>query len=136
MVRMSLWLAAVVTLAALVSGGFAQKVTRVRPEERERNITGTYQGEGEKEDGSYNCQVEVIQKGDVYLVTWKFGDVIQQGIGIRDEDTLSVSWNGGESWGIAVFQITRAEHGFKLDGRWSRHPGTGKLYRETWTLAD
>jgi hypothetical protein len=94
-------------------------------------IGGSYTCKGVNPDGQeYTGKVKITKKGDVYHLDWTIGQESHSGVGIREENTLSVSWaaQGGPS-GIVVYRIGKDK---RLVGKWTVQDGKD-LYTETLT---
>ena len=84
--------------------------------------TGTYQlsgGNSQYGAGSYQGEVVIAPYGDNYKVTWFIGNQqCQVGIGILQDDVLSVSFNDitKNFWGIASYRV---KFGGELEGKWA-----------------
>jgi hypothetical protein len=95
-----------------------------------RNVAGVYLCEGANPDGSpYKGLVEIVAIDHTYLVHWMMADGVEVlGVGIRNSDTLSVSYFGGTP-ALAVYRI----EGDRLVGEWTMGGAEGMLYSETLT---
>jgi len=95
-----------------------------------RSVAGVYLCEGANPDGSpYKGLVEIVAVDNTYLVHWVMADGVEVlGVGIRNSDTLSVSYFGGTP-ALAVYRI----EGDRLLGQWTMGGAEGMLYSETLT---
>lgn len=93
-----------------------------------RDLSGVYDCEGFNADGqSYRGQVEIRQKGEIYLVRWRIGrNDAYDGVGIVTDNLLSVSYYGGIE-GVVVYDIGE---GTRLSGRWAVRNGDGRVFVE------
>jgi uncharacterized protein (TIGR03067 family) len=96
------------------------------------NITGEYTSVVPGPNGTeITADVDIEKRGDAYLVTWKRNNAtISTGIGMRKDDTLSVSWRTQGQSGVAVYQI---EKDHRLVGQYTTFGGIGLLAVETLT---
>lgn len=94
------------------------------------SVVGVYLCEGANPDGSpYKGLVEIVAIDNTYLVHWVMADGVEvMGVGIRNSDTLSVSYFGGTP-ALAVYRI----EGDRLVGEWTMGGAEGMLYTETLT---
>lgn len=100
-------------------------------------ITGYYICRGQEAGGKkYNGVAAVSKKGDVYLVQWMIGTGSTfSGIGIRQGNTLAVSWALPNERGLVRgVNLYRIDPGPRLSGRWATVPGPGVLQSETLTF--
>lgn len=88
------------------------------------DLTGTNPGSGSK----YSGVVTVQRTGDTFLVTWTVSGARQVGIGVGAGDFLAVSYQSGNSIGVAVYRPN--ENGWK--GIWAP-AGSQAIGTETWT---
>ena len=94
-----------------------------------------------KIEGVYECTSQtykgltsIKKSGAIYYLNWKIGKQSYNGIGIRENNTLSSSWTNGKGIiGIAVYKI---EPGPKLSGKYSFQPGNNILGTEILTFKD
>jgi hypothetical protein len=94
-------------------------------------IGGSYTCKGVNPDGQeYRGKVRITKQGDVYHLEWTIGQESHSGVGIREENTLAVSWatQGGPS-GIVVYRIGKDK---RLVGKWAVQGGKD-VYSETLT---
>jgi hypothetical protein len=94
-------------------------------------IGGNYTCKGMNPDGKeYTGSVKITKQGDVYHLKWTIGQGSQSGVGIREENTLAVSWVGaGGASGVVVYKIGKDK---RLVGRWAVQGGKD-IYTETLT---
>ena len=100
-------------------------------------ISGYYTCKGQEAGGKTYSGVAVItKKADVYIVQWVIGSGSTfSGIGIRQGNTLAVSWAIPNERGmIRGVNLYRIESGPRLSGRWATVPGPGVLQSETLTF--
>ena len=100
-------------------------------------ISGYYTCKGQEAGGKTYSGVAVItKKADVYIVQWMIGSGSTfSGIGIRQGNTLAVSWAIPNERGmIRGVNMYRIETGPRLVGRWATVPGPGVLQSETLTF--
>jgi hypothetical protein len=88
------------------------------------DLTGTNPGSGSR----YSGVVTVQRTGDTFLVTWTVSGARQVGIGLGAGDFLAVSYQSGNSIGVAVYRPN--ENGWK--GIWAP-AGSQAIGTETWT---
>jgi len=96
-------------------------------------FSGTYSVNGTNPGvGAYTGKLTITPRGDVYDVSWWIAKQHYTGVGIVVNDTLSVSYTGGDrSWlGIAAYR-QRADG--SLDGRWAVQGGAAVLGTEIAT---
>ena len=104
------------------------------------DINGYYICKGAEVGGKTYAGVTVItRKNDVYVVQWVIGSGSNfTGIGIRQGNTLAVSWaipgERGVVRGVNVYRIEVTSTGPRLVGRWASMPGPGALQSETLTF--
>jgi len=103
----------------------------------EIDIEGYYSCKGIDNLKNYNGIAVITKKEEVYVVQWMvaMGGGFY-GVGIRQGNTLAVSWAipgdaKGVVRGINVYQI---EKGPRLAGEWATLPGRGTVNRETLTF--
>lgn len=118
-------------LATLLLMAVAAAATRAQVPTR-TDIVGTYSCRGVNSDGSaYHGVVTIVRRADAYYLLWELQPgVTALGVGIREGDTLGVSYYGPNT-GIIVYRID----GNQLIGRWTM-PGAGALASETLTLIE
>lgn len=100
-------------------------------------ISGYYTCKGQEAGGkSYSGVAVITKKADVYIVQWVIGSGSTfSGIGIRQGNTLAVSWALPNERGmIRGVNMYRIEAGPRLTGRWATVPGPGVLQSETLTF--
>jgi hypothetical protein len=103
----------------------------------EIDIDGYYTCKGIDNLKNYNGIAVITKKEEVYVVQWMVGmGASFFGVGIRQGDTLAVSWAlpgdvKGVVRGINVYHI---EKGPRLVGEWATLPGRGTVNRETLTF--
>lgn len=100
-------------------------------------ITGYYTCKGQEAGGKKYSGVAVVsKKGEVYLVQWMIGSGSTfSGIGIRQGNTLAVSWAIPNERGmVRGVNLYRIDSGPRLNGRWATVPGPGVLQSETLTF--
>lgn len=101
------------------------------------DIAGYYTCKGVEAGGKKYSGIAVIaKKNDIYVVTWVIGGASTfAGVGIRQGDTLAVSWvmpvEKGFVRGVNLYKI---EPGPRLVGTWATLPGPGVLQKETLTF--
>jgi hypothetical protein len=95
-------------------------------------ITGYYSVKGTEDvDKHYTGMACVTKVGNVYVVNWLCGHGANfVGIGIRDGNSLSVSWSLGNVKGINVYKIEPN----RLVGKCAIMPGNGEYRPETLTF--
>lgn|SRR5688500_3520439 len=96
------------------------------------DLAGSYLCEGTNSDGSvYQGVVTIVRRADAYYVLWELQPGITAfGVGLREGDTLGVSYYGPNT-GVIVYRID----GDRLIGRWTV-PGAERLAAETLTPID
>jgi hypothetical protein len=101
------------------------------------DIDGYYSCKGLDNLKNYSGIAVITKKEEVYVVQWMvaMGGGFY-GVGIRQGNTLAVSWalpgdSKGVVRGINVYQI---EKGPRLVGEWATLPGRGTVNRETLTF--
>jgi hypothetical protein len=103
----------------------------------ETEIDGYYVCKGIDNLKDYTGITVITKKEEVYLVQWMVGmGGGFFGVGIRQGDTLAVSWAlpgdvKGVVRGINMYHI---EKGPRLVGEWATLPGRGTVNRETLTF--
>jgi len=87
--------------------------------ENKIDIEGQYKCKGNDIDGKeYTGTVEIRKRGETYTLKWTLaGGIEYEGVGLRTDNMLSVSWVSVVNSGVLVYQI---EKGPKLTGRWSQ----------------
>lgn len=89
--------------------------------------TGTYDLSGGNNNWSAGYQGEVVitPQGENYSVVWRIGNrQTQIGIGILQDDVLSVAFtdlSNNTFWGVASYRVKLFGD---LDGRWTSYDGT------------
>jgi hypothetical protein len=120
---------------ALSQSGRSQTDTPKTPVEIE--IDGYYTCKGIDNLKNYTGIAVITKKEEVYVVQWMVGmGAGFYGVGIRQGDTLAVSWAlpgdvKGVVRGINMYHI---EKGPRLVGEWATLPGRGTVNRETLTF--
>lgn len=111
----------ILTLGMLLVGSWSTLANQTA----ESDISGVYQCDGLNGDGTrYAGYVVIAKHRDTYRVQWIFESRRgAAGIGIRDGDTLAVSYFGG----LAMYKI----EGAQLVGRWTVPDAEGQLSSET-----
>jgi hypothetical protein len=96
-------------MAAAVAGTAAQPGTKA-------DIAGMYFCEGTNADGTaYHGVVTIVRRADAYYVLWELQPAVTAfGVGLREGDTLGVSYYGPNT-GIIMYRI----EGDRLVGRWT-----------------
>jgi hypothetical protein len=101
------------------------------------DLSGYYTCKGQETGGKhYSGIAMLIKKNDLYIVQWMVtGGSTFTGIGIRQGETLAVSWalptDRGLTRGVNLYKV---ESGPRLVGRWASMPGPGILQSETLTF--
>jgi hypothetical protein len=102
------------------------------------DITGYYTCRGvDGKGGSYTGVAVISRQKEVYVVQWTIGvGSAFVGLGIRQGETLAVSWaipgdKAGVVRGINMYHI---EPGPRLTGQWATLPGNGVINTETLSL--
>jgi hypothetical protein len=100
------------------------------PAGKKADPSGVYLCEGTNPDGhKYRGIVQIAAVQNTFLVKWTLADDIEvMGVGILQEDRLSVSYFGGTP-AVVVYKIG-AE---KLVGEWTMGGTEGRVYGETLT---
>lgn len=101
------------------------------------DISGYYSCNGKEGVGkNYTGVAFITKKNDAYIVQWMIGTgAAFFGVGIRDGDTLAVSWAiPGDKGVVRGVNLYRIETGPRLVGRWTAFPGDGQLRTETLTF--
>ena len=124
MVRLFLLIAALMTLVGLTAPA-ARRADQ--PE-----LQGVYRCDGSNPDGSpYRGIVEIAKNHDTFQIRWTFPDRRSAfGIGLVRGNTLSVSYFGAGTAGLAIYKI---EEGKRLVGEWTVAGADGSVYAETLT---
>jgi hypothetical protein len=135
------WTLVLLASAALAPGHISttkEDVRADRPGDREMlDISGYFTCRGKEGNGTPYTGVAVITRAkDVYLVQWNIGiGSTFLGVGIRQGNTLSVSWAQSTERGVMRgINVYRIEKGPTLHGRWATLPGDGTLKTETLTF--
>jgi len=100
-------------------------------------ISGYYVCKGQEAAGKNYTGVAVItKKADIYIVQWMVGTGSGfSGIGIRQGNTLAVSWTLQNANGmVRGVNLYRIDSGPRLTGRWATLPGPGVMQSETLTF--
>ena len=110
-------------MAVAAAAAWAQPPTQA-------DITGTYSCRGINSDGSaYHGVVTIVRRADADYLLWELQPAVTAlGVGIREGDTLGISYYGPNT-GIIVYRID----GNQLIGRWTMAGGNA-LASETLTL--
>jgi hypothetical protein len=99
------------------------------------DLSGYYTCKGQEAGGKhYGGVAMLLKKNDLYVVQWMVsGGSTFTGIGIRQGDTLAVSWALPSDRGALVRGVNmyKVEAGPRLVGRWASLPGPGVLQNET-----
>ncbi len=118
--------------------GASGKEPKLKAVDEAADISGYYVCQGLEAGGKKYSGVTVInKKNEVYLVQWVIGSGSTfTGIGIRQGNTLAVSWalpgdKGGLVRGVNLYKI---DSGPRLSGRWATIPGPGQMQSETLTF--
>jgi hypothetical protein len=102
------------------------------------DITGYYTCRGRDGKGGGYTGIAVISKQkEVYVVQWTIGiGSAFVGLGIRQGDTLAVSWAmPGDKLGVVRgINLYRIEPGPRLIGQWATLPGNGMINTEALNL--
>jgi hypothetical protein len=102
------------------------------------DITGYYSCRGtDGKGGSYSGVAVISKQREVYVVQWTIGvGSAFVGLGIRQGESLSVSWAMAGDKGSVVrgINVYRIEAGPRLTGQWATLPGNGTINTETLTL--
>jgi hypothetical protein len=101
------------------------------------DIAGYYTCRGREANGKPYTGIAVITKAkEIYVVQWTIGvGSTFVGVGIRQGNTLAVSWAQGADKGVVRgINLYRIEKGPMLNGRWATLPGDGTLKTETLTF--
>lgn len=125
------------TIKAVVDKAIAAPPKRAALEAKPQagDLSGYYLCKGVEVGGKrYSGIAAIARKGDIYIVTWSIGaGSTFTGLGIRQGETLAVSWampGPGVLRGANVYRIEPQ----RLTGRWSTLPGPGVLQTETLTF--
>src|SRR5262245_53754346 len=102
---------------------------------------GVYIARGVDSGGNeYRRAVNMARDGDQFAVTWVAARVVGEalilepmwvGVGIAVGDSLSVSFVGGDTFGIMVYRA--GAEGQPLSGRWAVADDDGTVHSETLT---
>jgi len=95
------------------------------------DITGEYQVEGRNAGEDYQGTATITQTGETYEINWTIEDGLEtyQGISIRHDDVLAVSFKDEQRSGVVLYEI---QEGPKLVGEWA-FMGNMMLKKETLT---
>jgi hypothetical protein len=122
--------------ACFLTAGLVLVAPPVRAQDDGIVISGRYRCVGTAPGGNtYQGQVAVTHRGDIYLITREIAGVSHEGVGIRNGNILSVSWRNPSETGIAVYRILKGSRGPRLVGRWTTNPTRAsdtRLADETW----
>ena len=115
----------ILLLAVLLIGSYTLAGPAAQQPDTASDLSGIYECDGRNGDGSrYEGYVVIARHGDTYRVQWIFESRRgATGIGIRDGNTLAVSYFGG----LAMYRIDGAQ----LVGRWTVPDAQGVLSSET-----
>jgi hypothetical protein len=102
------------------------------------DITGYYTCRGvDGKGGSYTGIAVISKLKEVYVVQWTIGvGSAFIGLGIRQGETLAVSWAmpGDKAGVVRGINLYRIEPGPRLSGQWATLPGNGMINTETLSL--
>ncbi len=102
------------------------------------DISGYYSCKGRDVNGkSYKGLAMIIKKNDIYVVQWTIGIGSSfVGIGIRNGDTLAISWamNRDDKGIVRGVNLYKIYPGPRLAGYWATLPGPGVRQEETLTF--
>jgi hypothetical protein len=103
------------------------------------DITGFYACRGrDGKGGGYTGVAVVSKQKEIYLVQWTLGLGTAPfiGVGIRQGDTLAVSWvmKDDKTGMVRGINLYRIEPGPRLVGQWATLPGNGIINSETLSL--
>ena len=123
-------------VAALVAAPWGTAAASEKPDDppqlagKKTDPSGVYLCEGTNPDGhKYRGIVQIAAVQSTFLVKWTLADDIEvMGVGILQDDRLSVSYFGGTP-AVVVYKIG-AE---KLVGEWTMGGTEGRVYAETLT---
>lgn len=96
------------------------------------SIVGTYDCEGvAANQTNYSGTVEIMRRGDAYLVKWTVGTKkeVFHGLGVRDGDVLAVCYFGGHE-GVVLYRIRRSG---RMVGKWTGVPSDPKVLPVVFT---
>jgi hypothetical protein len=87
-------------------------------------LADSYRARGTNADGStYSGRVSFRVVSDTtFVLTWKVGSTSYRGFGMRWDDTLAVSYEGGGFKGVVIYRVT---NNGTLDGRWTAAGSNG-----------
>jgi hypothetical protein len=102
------------------------------------DITGYFTCRGvDGKGGSYTGVAVISKQKEVYVVQWTIGvGSAFVGLGIRQGETLAVSWAipGDKAGVVRGINMYRIEPGPRLTGQWATLPGNGMINTETLSL--
>jgi hypothetical protein len=130
MVR-TLLIAAALVAASWGTAAASQKPDAAQaPAGKKLDPSGVYLCEGTNPDGHrYRGIVQIAAVQNTFLVKWTLADDIEvMGVGILQDDRLSVSYFGGTP-AVVVYKISME----KLVGEWTMGGTEGRVYAETLT---
>lgn len=95
--------------------------------EGEYRIQGTDPGITDMEDEvhSYSGSLQIRKARDTYQVSWRVGQQIYMGVGLRVDDWLIVGWGPGDGFAAIDYRL----NGNRATGRWAMS-GNAKLGEE------
>ena len=98
---------------------------------KKQDPSGIYLCEGVNPDGhKYRGIVQIAAVRNTFLVRWTLSDDVEvTGVGILNDNQLSVSYFGGTP-AVVVYRIDNAD---KLVGEWTMGGTEGSVYAETLT---
>src|SRR5215204_272346 len=125
-----LLLAAVLLAASWGTADASEKPDSQQPTGKKSDPSGVYLCEGTNPDGhNYRGIVQIAAVQNTFLVKWTLADDIEvMGVGILQDDRLSVSYFGGTP-AVVVYKIGSE----KLVGEWTMGGTEGRVYAETLT---
>jgi hypothetical protein len=93
-----------------------------------KDIAGAYTVSGKNPARTeYRGKLEISRDGDIWIFAWDIADSQYSGVGVQQEDTISVAW--GEGCGVVSYIVDEDKN---LDGLWAI-PGDGRLGTEKTT---
>ena len=95
------------------------------------DLGGSYQVSGTNPGnaGTYQGDVSIAKKGDVYAVNWKIGDTKYVGTGLLNNQSFAVVYKDKGTSGLALYAI---QPDGSLSGFYAGH-GDTQVGKETWT---
>lgn len=129
MVRTLLIAAALLATLGRAGDASAQAGSQSAPH-KDGDPSGVYLCEGTNPDGHhYRGIVQIAAVENTFLVHWTLADDVEvTGVGILQNDTLSVSYYGGTP-AVVVYKVEAQ----KLVGEWTMGGAEGRTYAETLT---